>query len=98
MVYKVSNYYAPQADAGVLWSDPDLGIDWPVSHKNAIISEKDSRVTTVQKYRKHFSNTRLVFGGILHMRVIVTGGAGFIGSALVRYLVQRSQLARHKRR
>ena len=48
VVYKVSNYYAPQADAGVLWSDPDLGIDWPLSHKNAIISKKDSLLPLVK--------------------------------------------------
>jgi dTDP-4-dehydrorhamnose 3,5-epimerase len=41
--YKVTNYYAPQHDFGVLWNDPDLGIDWPVSDSEAVLSEKDSR-------------------------------------------------------
>ena len=27
--YKCSDFYAPQAEGGVLFSDPDLGIDWP---------------------------------------------------------------------
>ena len=36
VIYKVSGYYAPLADAGVLWSDPDLGIKWPVTMQNAI--------------------------------------------------------------
>ena len=44
VVYKVSSYYAPQADAGVLWSDPDLGINWPVRPDRVIVSEKDARL------------------------------------------------------
>jgi len=38
--YKCDDFYAPDCEAGVLWSDPDLGIDWPV--KAPVISEKDS--------------------------------------------------------
>lgn len=30
-LYKVDNYYAPDLDAGVLWNDSDLGIDWPLA-------------------------------------------------------------------
>lgn len=30
-LYKVDAPYAPQADAGILWNDPDLGIDWPAA-------------------------------------------------------------------
>jgi dTDP-4-dehydrorhamnose 3,5-epimerase len=44
VVYKVSNYYAPEADAGVIWSDSDLAIDWPVAPEEVIVSEKDSRL------------------------------------------------------
>lgn len=42
VVYKVSSHYAPGAEAGVLWSDPELGIEWPVSAQDAIVSEKDA--------------------------------------------------------
>ncbi len=37
--YKCSNFYNPEDEGGILWSDPAIGIDWPV--KNPIISEKD---------------------------------------------------------
>jgi dTDP-4-dehydrorhamnose 3,5-epimerase len=43
VLYKVSDYYAPNHDRGVLWNDSDLGIDWPVGADEAILSEKDRR-------------------------------------------------------
>ncbi|MBX6320734.1 MAG: dTDP-4-dehydrorhamnose 3,5-epimerase [Rhodospirillaceae bacterium] len=43
VVYKVSAHYAPEHDRGLLWSDPALGIAWPVALERAIVSEKDSR-------------------------------------------------------
>ena len=39
--YKVDNVYAPQAEAGVRWNDPQLGIDWPIDPKDVQTSEKD---------------------------------------------------------
>jgi dTDP-4-dehydrorhamnose 3,5-epimerase len=41
VIYKVSNYYAPDHDCGILWSDPALGIEWPVTADTAILSDKD---------------------------------------------------------
>lgn len=39
--YKVDNVYAPQADAGIRWNDPDLGIEWPIDLSKVQTSEKD---------------------------------------------------------
>ena len=44
VAYKVSAGYAPGADGGVAWDDPDLGIDWPVSRRDAVLSDKDGRL------------------------------------------------------
>ena len=41
VLYKVSSYYSPEHDKGLLWNDPDLGIDWPVSRESAVLSPKD---------------------------------------------------------
>ena len=41
VLYKVSNYYSPEHDRGLLWNDPDLGIDWPVAEKDVILSARD---------------------------------------------------------
>ncbi|MBO4464835.1 MAG: dTDP-4-dehydrorhamnose 3,5-epimerase [Prevotella sp.] len=39
--YKVDNVYAPQAEAGIRWNDPALGIEWPIDPSEVLTSEKD---------------------------------------------------------
>lgn len=39
--YKCTNYYCPQAELGILWSDTDLCIAWPL--KTPLLSPKDQR-------------------------------------------------------
>ena len=39
--YKVDNPYAPQAEAGIRWNDPDLAIEWPIDFSMVKTSEKD---------------------------------------------------------
>ena len=41
--YKVDNAYAPHAEAGILWNDPVLGINWPIRADEVITSDKDMK-------------------------------------------------------
>lgn len=44
VAYKVSADYAPEADAGIAWNDPSLGIGWPVAAADAEVSRKDAQL------------------------------------------------------
>lgn len=37
--YQCTDYYDPQGEGGILWNDPDIGIDWPLA--NPLLSDKD---------------------------------------------------------
>ncbi|RTE08153.1 dTDP-4-dehydrorhamnose 3,5-epimerase [Paenibacillus whitsoniae] len=41
VLYKVDEYYSPEQDRGILWNDPDIGIEWPTA--NPILSAKDEK-------------------------------------------------------
>lgn len=42
LLYKCTDYYAPELERSLLWSDPDIGIDWPLEGvSEPILSAKD---------------------------------------------------------
>ena len=47
VIYKADNYYSPEHDGAVLWSDPDIGIDWGI--EQPILSEKDSKAPLLRE-------------------------------------------------
>jgi dTDP-4-dehydrorhamnose 3,5-epimerase len=54
VLYKVTDYYAPDCDRGLLWNDPALAIDWGLSAESAILSERDRQHPTLAKARELF--------------------------------------------
>src|SRR5271170_8024649 len=41
--YKCTGLYNNKAESGILWNDPAIGIEWPVTPSNAELSEKDKK-------------------------------------------------------
>ena len=42
VIYKTTDYYAPQWEHTLFWNDPEIGIEWPLlSGQEPVISEKD---------------------------------------------------------
>lgn len=42
VLYKTTDYYAPEHERCLLWNDPDVGIEWPLAGA-PLVSEKDAR-------------------------------------------------------
>jgi dTDP-4-dehydrorhamnose 3,5-epimerase len=42
--YKVTDYWTKEVDRGIRWNDPALGIKWPVTKAEAIITPKDAEL------------------------------------------------------
>ena len=53
IVYKCSDYYAPETEGAILWNDPDIGIDWPID-VDPILSEKDAVATLLSELESPF--------------------------------------------
>ena len=47
IIYKCSDYYAPETEGAVRFDDPDLAIDWQVDTSNATVSAKDAEAGTL---------------------------------------------------
>lgn len=54
VIYKVTDYYAPECDAGIQWNDPDLGIAWPISAAEAVLSAKDMKLPRLAEITSPF--------------------------------------------
>ena len=48
--YKCTGVYNPRGESGILWNDPEIGIEWPVN--NPVLSEKDLQAQTLSQWLK----------------------------------------------
>lgn len=49
LVYKATDYYAPEWERSILWSDPTIGIDWPIPDgMTPLLSKKDQEAKTLE--------------------------------------------------
>jgi dTDP-4-dehydrorhamnose 3,5-epimerase len=54
VIYKVTDYYAPDCDRGLRWDDADLGIKWPVDRDAVRLSDKDRKQPALKELTSTF--------------------------------------------
>ncbi|MFT4959103.1 MAG: dTDP-4-dehydrorhamnose 3,5-epimerase [Paracoccaceae bacterium] len=42
IVYKCSDYYAPDCDRALMFDDPDIAVNWGIDRSSALVSDKDA--------------------------------------------------------
>ena len=63
--YKCTDFYHPEDDAGLMWNDKTINIDWKSVAEGIepLLSEKDSRHPAFDKNRKYFDKNGVWIGG-----------------------------------
>ena len=51
--YKLSNYYKPKFESGILWNDKILKIKWPL--KKPLVSKKDRKLLSFNEFKKNYN-------------------------------------------
>jgi dTDP-4-dehydrorhamnose 3,5-epimerase len=49
--YKQTAFYRPDCEGGIIWNDPEVGIEWPF--KDPILSRRDQNQPTLKQYREN---------------------------------------------
>lgn len=48
--YKCTDYYHPEDEGGILWNDPEVGIEWPMDEQlQPLVSEKDGKLPLLKE-------------------------------------------------
>lgn len=55
ILYKCSDYYAPECDGAIRFDDPDIGIDWGISPDKAVLSQKDAAAPFLKDFDSPFT-------------------------------------------
>ena len=56
VVYQCTGTYNAESERGILWNDPNIGIDWPVSQvPEVIVSDKDRKHPGIKAAETNFS-------------------------------------------
>jgi dTDP-4-dehydrorhamnose 3,5-epimerase len=50
-MYKCTDYYHPQSERSILWNDPELNIEWPLSENEVSLSAKDKAANMLSQMK-----------------------------------------------
>jgi dTDP-4-dehydrorhamnose 3,5-epimerase len=53
--YKCDEFYAPEYDSGIIYSDPELAIDWQIPRGKVVVSGKDEKLPQLKDARNNFT-------------------------------------------
>jgi dTDP-4-dehydrorhamnose 3,5-epimerase len=54
VIYKVTDYYAPDCDGGIRWNDPDIAVDWGIGAVLPQLSPKDNVLPLLREFESPF--------------------------------------------
>jgi dTDP-4-dehydrorhamnose 3,5-epimerase len=54
VAYKVDCNYAPECEQGIVWDDPTLAIGWPIAAGEAVLSDKDRKLSRFREFVSPF--------------------------------------------
>ena len=52
--YKCTNYYSKENERGLLWNDPEVGVEWPVSERDVQLSGKDKNASGISDIETNY--------------------------------------------
>src|SRR4029077_11646256 len=71
--YKCTGLYSNKAESGILWNDPEIGIEWPIKPSDATLSEKDKKAQTLAQWLARPESDNFRYWSLaLHNRALPT--------------------------
>jgi dTDP-4-dehydrorhamnose 3,5-epimerase len=56
LIYKTTDYYRPESEKGIIWNDPQIGVEWPVS--DPLLSARDQKLPILEQADFNFVYSR----------------------------------------
>ncbi|MFI3282218.1 MAG: dTDP-4-dehydrorhamnose 3,5-epimerase [Rikenellaceae bacterium] len=53
--YKCDNFYNKESEGTIIWNDPEIGVDWGIDEREAILSQKDLENSSFSDLNSPFS-------------------------------------------
>ncbi|MFC2116977.1 dTDP-4-dehydrorhamnose 3,5-epimerase [Bacteroidota bacterium] len=54
VLYKCDKLYAPEHEAGIIYNDPKIGVDWKIEPENRILSQRDLEMSALENAKMNF--------------------------------------------